>query len=452
PMTDTPPSTPPSSSPPALIDQEALAREQRTSLLRIIRIVFLALFVTVLVLSILGVDPSQPDQGAKLVPTWYLTLFAGLGIGLVAVIADVLTPRKKISTLFSIFFGLLGAMLATVALSFVIELVARSYDINDEKMVGAIKVVIGMALAYLGISTVLQTQDDFRLVIPYVEFAKTTRGPRPMLLDSSALIDARLADVAATGIIQSPLIVPRFVVLELQTLADSQDKLRRGRGRRGLDVITRLQRLGTLDLTIDDSEPEPGAPFKGVDQQLVDLARRLSAGVVTTDSALARVAQISGVPVLNVHDLAAACKPMFVAGETLRIRLVRPGEQPGQAVGYLDDGTMVVAEDGEGALGQDVTLTATSTLQTSAGRLIFARLQTPPAPTAPPVPPPELTTEAPIADLAPAAQQVSPAEPETVANEPAPAPEPAPTAPRTGPYPPNPPRSLRAGSPRNPRR
>jgi uncharacterized protein YacL len=216
----------------------------------------------------------------------------------------------------------------------------------------------------------MQTQDDFRLVIPYVEFAKQVRGAKPLLLDTSALIDARIVDVSATRILQSSLVIPRFVITELQQLADSHDKLRRTKGRRGLEVVTKLQRQGTTDVIIDDM-PVPGV---GVDQMLVELARRMPGLIVTNDVGLARLAEIGGVGIINLNDLSNALKPALVPGEQLTLMLIKPGEQRDQAVGYLEDGTMVVAEDGFPFLNQRVTLVVTSTLQTSAGRLIFGRM------------------------------------------------------------------------------
>jgi rRNA-processing protein FCF1 len=227
---------------------------------------------------------------------------------------------------------------------------------------------------------VLQTQDDFRLVIPYVEFSKQIRGVRPVLVDTSALVDGRIADIAATNFVQSPLVIPRFVVQELQTLADSGDAMKRSKGRRGLDVITKLQRQGTVDVSIDDTY----VSGKAVDQMLVELARVTGAMVLTGDVGLARVASINSVMVLNLNDLANATRMSLVPGETITLRLMKPGEQRGQGVGYLPDGTMVVAEDGGGHIGETVQMTVTSSLQTSAGRLIFARIGQEPGEDEPP--------------------------------------------------------------------
>src|SRR6185295_3050090 len=158
----------------------------------------------------------------------------------------------------SVFLGLLGGMLATVALGSIMDLLLQTTIPEGEAreaiapLMTTIKIMMGITLCYLGVTTVLQTQDDFRLVIPYVEFSKVMRGPRPLVLDTSALIDARIVDVGETGIVQTPIVVPRFVVAELQVLADSHDKLKRARGRRGLDVVRRLQR-STLDVSIDET-------------------------------------------------------------------------------------------------------------------------------------------------------------------------------------------------------
>ena len=344
---------------------------QRRGLTRILRAAFVVFALVITGLAALGVSP---DKGNIELRDW--PLYLALGIATVALVLaiDFFTPKKKISTVSAVFFGLLTAMLATLAFSYVIDVMAFLFDIRGPQgqqspIIATTKVLVGVALTYLTITTVLQTQDDFRLIIPYVEFAKQLRGAKPLVLDSSALIDARVVDVMATRMVQSAVIVPRFVIAELQTLADSGDRLQRTKGRRGLDMVTKLQRLGTVDVVID----EMLVPGVGVDQMLVEFARRTPAIVVTTDLGLARIAEIGGVPVVNMNDLASALKPALVPGESLSVQLVKPGEQHGQAVGYLDDGTMVVAEDGAELIGQRVTLVVTSTLQTSAGRLIFGR-------------------------------------------------------------------------------
>mgnify|MGYP001358766721 CR=1 FL=1 len=351
--------------------QPAAARQQ-SLLLRVLRGSFVVHIITVTLLNLIqfGEDVS-PGLTFDLAARWWLplTLVIVGAAGFLAV--DVLTPNKKLQTFGGIIFGLVAGLIVTIALGFVVDLVATSWDFADNApIVNTIKVLLGISLCYLGISTVLQTQDDFRLVIPYVEFAKQLRGQRPMLLDTSAIIDARIADVGETGILQAPVVIPFFVVDELQTLADSSDKLRRAKGRRGLEVISRLQRSATMDVTIDET-PVPG---KAVDQMLVELAVQVQGLIATSDVALARIAGFRNIPVLNINELANALKPALVPGETLTVRLIKAGEQPGQAVGYLEDGTMVVAEDGGHAIGDEATLTVRSSLQTAAGRMIFGRI------------------------------------------------------------------------------
>jgi uncharacterized protein YacL len=351
-------------------------QKERESVLRLVRAVFLVVFVTVGFLTILDVeaDPDSTRVGAlALKRGWSLVTYLGAALLTAVILIEIFAKKKRISTLTSIFLGLLVALLATYALSQVIDLLGTVYDLSTptgKRLIFIAKILVGITLAYLCTATIIQTQDDFRLVIPYVEFAKQIRGPRPLLLDSSALIDARIADLADTGIVQQPLIIPHFVITELQLLADSSDKLKRARGRRGLDIIARLQRAATLDVSIDESEVHG----KAVDQNLLELARRMGGIVVSADTGLNRVAGIQGVKILNLNDVANSLKPALIPGEQFSIKLLKAGEQPGQAVGYLDDGTMVVAEDGGDYIGEQVTLNLTSSLQTSAGRLLFARI------------------------------------------------------------------------------
>lgn len=344
-----------------------VAERQKALLIRIIRAIFIGSIAVVTALAILG---GGSQSNIALNPAWQLILGLAIILTVVVYLIDYFTPTKKIATLASVFFGLLLALLATVVLGYVMDQLAMRWEI-DKNLMGTVKVLVGIGLAYLGIVTVLQTQDDFRLVIPYVEFAKQIRGARPMLLDSSALIDARIVEVGETGLVQAPLIVPRFVVAELQMLADSSDRMKRARGRRGLEVVSKLQRSAKLDVSIDET-PVPG---KAVDQMLIELARAMPAVIVTTDLGLTRVARIQGVEVLNLHDLANAMKPSVIPGEEVTLALIKPGEQPTQGVGYLEDGTMVVAENGAPYVGKNVTIAVTSSLQTSAGRLIFGRVR-----------------------------------------------------------------------------
>ena len=195
------------------------------------------------------------------------------------------------------------------------------------------------------------------------------KGPFPLLLDTSVIIDGRILDVAKTGFLPGPLLVPRFILAELQYIADSSDALRRARGRRGLQVLDDLQHLESPRLEIIDLD----APdVREVDEKLMVLAREYGIGIVTNDYNLNRVAALQGVNVLNLNDLANAVKAIFLPGEHMRLRLIQEGKEMNQGVGYLEDGTMVVVENGRAYIGQEIDLVVTKVLQTSAGRMIFA--------------------------------------------------------------------------------
>lgn len=238
---------------------------------------------------------------------------------------------------------------------------------------GLTKVVIGIVLCYLSVSVVLTTKDDFRLVIPYVEFAKQVRGVRPLLVDTSALIDGRINDLGHTGFFDAPIIIPRFVIDELQTLADSGDRTKRTRGRRGLDMVAKLQANPFLDVTIDD----PIVEGLSVDKMLIELAHAQKLRILTTDYNLKKVAQIHGVAVLNVNDLANTLKAAVAPGESIEVTVVKSGENPHQGVGYLPDGTMVVVEEGAEHIGESLVVVVTNSLQTSSGRMIFGKIEPP---------------------------------------------------------------------------
>ena len=232
--------------------------------------------------------------------------------------------------------------------------------------------ILGMVLCYICTSLLLQTRHDFRFLIPYVEFARDVKGLLPNVLDTSAIIDGRIADLAETGLFQSRFVVPTFVVDSLHEAADSADKSRRIRGRRGLDVLGRLQSSKLVDLEVLSAERE-GVGSDSHDSKLVEMARRLGGRIITNDVNLAKAAAVRAVATINVNEVALALKPVYVAGDICEVRLVKPGEEPGQGVGYLDDGTMVVVEGGRDRIGRTVRASVTSTLQTTAGRLVFAR-------------------------------------------------------------------------------
>ena len=188
------------------------------------------------------------------------------------------------------------------------------------------------------------------------------------------MIDGRISDLIETGVIDNQLVMPRFILAELQSIADSSDKMRRGRGRRGLDVLDRLRNSDMIDFKIYDRElPEmQGQP---VDMRLLLLAKHLEGKVVTGDYNLNKVAKLQNVPVINLNEIANSLKPVFLPGELINIKVVKAGEGTGQGVGYLDDGTMIVIENGRDHIGEDISISVTSMLQTSAGRMVFGKFE-----------------------------------------------------------------------------
>jgi len=307
-------------------------------------------------------------------------VFIGVLLLAVAVIiGDVLTPHKKLATISAVYFGLIvGLFLAYVAGLATAPLFPTQpgADASVARLKDIVQMVFAALLCYVCISFLLQTKDDFRFIIPYVEFSKEVKERRPYILDTSVVIDGRIADVVEANIFDSQLVMPRFVITELQAIADSSDRLRRSRGRRGLDILNKLRGNPNVDLGIYDRDlPE----FAGQtnDLKLVALAKHLEGKLITNDYNLNKVARLHGVSVVNLNDLANALKPVFLPGEHIDVRVVKPGEEPGQGVGYLDDGTMVVVEAGRDHIGQVVTIAVTSVLQTSAGRMVFGRLEAP---------------------------------------------------------------------------
>lgn len=235
-----------------------------------------------------------------------------------------------------------------------------------------VRVAAGLVLGYLGLHAALQRRDEIASVLARrsARLSPDRGEPRaaPKLLDTSAVIDGRIAEICQSGFLDGPLLVPRSVLTELQRVADSADALRRNRGRRGLDILHRLQRDITSMQILDDAGG--GAD---VDAQLVALARAHGAVIVTTDFNLSKVAELQGVRVLNVNQLAQALGPPVLPGEELSVTVVRNGKEAGQGIAYLEDGTMVVVEGGKRHIGETSEVVVTSVLQTSAGRMIFAR-------------------------------------------------------------------------------
>lgn len=315
-----------------------------------------------------------PDQFTWLAPAALAGIIL-LAVGVILV--DIFTPRKPLDVISAVYFGfIVGLFLAYIAGLAITPLLPS--PITSATMFFKVQPIVQLVLAaifsYTCISLLLQTRNDFRFIIPYVEFSKEVKGRRPYILDTSVVIDGRIADVVESHVFDSQLVMPRFAITELQSIADSSDRLRRSRGRRGLDILNRLRTNPEVDLQIFDRElPEfAGQP---VDLKLVALAKHLEGKLITNDYNLNKVARLHGVGVVNLNDLANALKPIFLPGEQLEVRVVKAGEEVGQGVGYLDDGTMVVIEGGREHINEHVNISVTSVLQTSAGRMIFGRYE-----------------------------------------------------------------------------
>lgn len=331
--------------------------------------------VFVLLMAAIGWNFVVADTGDKTSTSW-LAVAIALSVGVIAISIDILAPgRRKLALFAGTFFGLIVGVLAGYAMSFVVDLVIRqlTFDSQYPKQLSAfIQLLVYCATTYFSISFVMQTKDDFRFIVPYVEFRKQTRGSRPILLDSSALIDGRIAAIVETGIFENQMIVPRFILQELQTVADSPDRLRRNRGRRGLDVLAKLQQNPKVEIIVYETGRAEASDT--VDSRLIHLAQELDARVLTTDYNLNKVAQLGGIDVININELAAQLKPEVLPGEKLVVKIIKPGESPGQGVGYLDDGTMVVVEQARTHVNEEVEFSVTNTVQTNAGKMIFGRL------------------------------------------------------------------------------
>jgi uncharacterized protein YacL len=349
----------------SLVDAEA--RSHRI-LMTVLRSIFVVVLISVVVLTVASNRTSALDFGFSTVVG---LLIAAVALGLLVITVDALTPNKRLAWVVAIFVGTMLGLVGAVAVGSVIDLVANAWDLKESSAVylGLGKVTIGIILVYLSVSVVLTTRDDFRLVIPYVEFARQVRGARPLILDTSAIIDGRFDELARTGIVDAPVIVARFVVDEMQALADSDDRQKRERGRRGLEMLQRLQTNPWIDLEVEDLRTEE----RSVDRALVEVAKADRYRIVTTDSGLERVAQIHGVACMNLNSVAGAMRAGLGAGEELRLSIVKRGESPHQGVGFLADGTMVVVDHGAALVGTTAGVVVTNTVQTSAGRLVFAR-------------------------------------------------------------------------------
>jgi uncharacterized protein YacL len=275
----------------------------------------------------------------------------------------------SVQTMLAGLLGLIVGLIIATLVSFPLSLLPSPF--------GQLLPFIGaVAFGYLGVAIFIMRQNDVtnilrnRLPVPHDERDAGGQAGRSVLLDTSVIIDGRIPDIARTGFIAGPMLVPSFVLLELQHIADSADGLRRQRGRRGLDILNRMQKDSGIALRITDMDVEG---VREVDDKLVILAKQMRAPILTNDYNLNRVAELQGVTVLNINELANAVKAVYLPGEMMDVRVIQEGKEVGQGVGYLDDGTMVVVEDGREFIDRTIPVMVTKVLQTAAGRMIFSR-------------------------------------------------------------------------------
>jgi uncharacterized protein YacL len=266
--------------------------------------------------------------------------------------------------------GLLGLVLALV----ISGLLALPLSLLPQPFSQILPIAVAVIFSYLGVVIFMARQNEilplFRIQAGGEPGQKGNLNGRSILIDTSVIIDGRIVDIAKTGFLSGTLLIPRFVLNELQHIADSADKMRRQRGRRGLEVLASLQKDPRMPTHISDIDVEG---TREVDDKLVILARQMHAPILTNDFNLNRVADLQGVTILNINDLANAVKSVFLPGEELTVRVIQEGREARQGVGYLEDGTMVVVQDGVDFMGTEVKTSVTKILQTAAGRMVFAK-------------------------------------------------------------------------------
>jgi uncharacterized protein YacL len=332
-----------------------MTSERTVNLLRVLFVVFTGCLGLMVGLDLYG----APTAG----------LFSGVAFGLCVVLADRLMKGISLRVFSSATFGLLvGFVFARLLLA---SSILRG---ASETMQWLVSLLVYAAFSYLGMMLAIRSnRDEFSLIIPYVRFRRATTQDEPLVVDSNIIIDGRLPELCATGFISSSIVVPRFVLDELQRLADSNDPQKRERGRAAFDRLEAMQRDEHMSVTVQEiGTDDSNTP---VDTRLVQVAKLLGASLLTNDSNLCSIARLQGVQALNLHELTRALRPSVEPGRILDLTLVKEGRDGHQAVGYLTDGTMIVVNHARAQIGQMVQVVVTSSLQTSAGRLFFAELK-----------------------------------------------------------------------------
>jgi uncharacterized protein YacL len=324
----------------------------------VIRIFFLGLCV----LGGYAISEVHP----QLVPSAINGAMLGFGFGGLLIAVDEMLKGFSLRAFSAATFGLvLGSLIA-----WMVDRSGLFIYAEDQPVRWLIRLSLFVAFSYIGMVLALRSnKEDFSLIIPYVRFARENTPPSFILLDTSAIIDGRVADLIENRFIEGTVVVPRFVLVELQHIADSSDPIRRARGRRGLEVLSRIQKMKNIEFKLHEVDY---ADEIAVDAKLMRLGKATGAKLYTTDFNLGKVAELQGLPYVNMMALGQAMKTVVLPGETMPLRIVREGKDKGQGVGYLNDGTMVVVNHGAPMIGQQVEVQVQSTLQTGAGVIVFA--------------------------------------------------------------------------------
>jgi uncharacterized protein YacL len=290
----------------------------------------------------------------------------GLVISLTIILLEIGMRRVSMRGLSSSVFGLILGLIMAKMLGDALSLAPIAPD-----ALSIVRVTLTMIFCYLGMIMALRGKDEFNIIIPYVRLRRQDQPEEINILDTSVIIDGRIIDILKTKFLEGKIVIPRFVLRELQQIADSTDPLKRQRGRRGLEILNKMQKELGVEINLNEEEfPE----VREVDAKLVKLAKLLQAKIMTVDFNLNHVATLQGIQVLNINELSNSLKTMVLPGEQMQVKLLKEGKEYNQAVGYLDDGTMVVVEDGRRLIGQDLKVTVTSVIQTPAGRMIFTKI------------------------------------------------------------------------------
>ncbi len=319
----------------------------------------------VILCAMIGYQIGYPFIGGG-VRTDLIGGLIGIIIALIVILLELQLRKVSVKDISSIVFGLIfGLILSRITTSALLLVPANS------SFVASTRLVLTVVFCYLGIIIVARSREEFNVIIPYIKFTSQDEKEEIIVIDTSVIIDGRIADLCQTKFLEGKFVIPRFVLKELQQIADSADSLKRNRGRRGLDILNKIKKSKTIDMKISD---EDFADIREVDSKIVKLAKILHAKVLTNDYNLNKIAELQGVTVLNINDLANALKTVVLPGELMPIRLIKEGKEYNQAIGYLEDGTMVVVDNSKHLISQTLDVEVTSVLQTSAGRMIFAKL------------------------------------------------------------------------------